>query len=82
MFDETEEALRNLIAAGLKVDKELIQPTSKLTDWGGDSLNFIDTLFAIETHFDISLPDVGSGQDLDFASLASMVKAQLAAKQS
>jgi acyl carrier protein len=49
-----------------------------LEDWGGDSLDFIETLFAIETRFDISLPDVGGGRDLNFEKLADMVKEQVA----
>ena len=78
MFDETEEKLRGIIAKSLKVDESVIEKTSSLADWGGDSLDFIETLFAIETQFDISMPDVGGGQDLDFQRLADMVKAQLA----
>jgi len=78
MFDDIEEELRDIIAKGLNVDKDLIQRSSSLTDWGGDSLDFIETLFAIETHFEISLPDVGGGRDLDFEKLADMVKQQIA----
>ncbi|WP_373507375.1 acyl carrier protein [Thiocapsa sp.] len=78
MFDETEETLREIISKSLKIDKELVQKSSSLEDWGGDSLDFIETLFAIETRFDISLPDVGGGRDLNFEKLADMVKEQVA----
>lgn len=81
MFDETEEKLRDILAKGLKVDPTKIEKTSKLAEWGGDSLDFIDTVFAIETQFDITLPDVGGGRDLDFQTLADMIKEQLAAKK-
>jgi acyl carrier protein len=80
MFDETEEQLRGLIAQGLKIDKGLIQRSSRLEDWGGDSLDFIDTLFAIERHFDISFPDTQGNQDFDFDTIARMVKEQIALK--
>ena len=81
MFDETEEQLRGLIAQGLKIDKELIQRSSRLEDWGGDSLDFIDTLFAMERHFDISFPDTQGNQDFDFDTIARMVKEQIALKR-
>ena len=76
MFDETEEKLRELIADGLKIDKELIKRDSTLEDWGGDSLDFIDTLFSIERHFDISFPDTDGSENFDFATIARMVKEQ------
>ncbi|MFB1487451.1 MULTISPECIES: acyl carrier protein [unclassified Thiocapsa] len=77
MFDEIEETLREIIAKSLKVDKDLIQKNSSLDDWGGDSLDFIETLFAIETRFDISLPDVGGGRDLNLEKLADMIREQI-----
>lgn len=80
MFDETEDKLREIIAKGLKIDKELIQHGSKLEDWGGDSLDFIETLFAIETHFDISIPDTG-GADQDFDGIVKLVKEQVELKK-
>lgn len=80
MFSETEETLRGVIATSLKVDKDLIQGTSTLADWGGDSLDFIETLFAIETTFDISLPELGGWRELDFNRLAQIVKDEIAKK--
>ncbi len=77
MFDDIEETLRDIISKSLKVDKDLIQKESSLEDWGGDSLDFIETLFAIETQFDIGLPDVGGGRDLNFEKLANMVREQV-----
>jgi acyl carrier protein len=77
MFDDIEETLRDIISKSLKVDKDLIQKESSLEDWGGDSLDFIETLFAIETQFDISLPDVGGGRDLNLEKLANMVREQV-----
>mgnify|MGYP000600315269 CR=1 FL=1 len=80
MFDETEGKLRELIAEGLKVDKELIKRSSKLEDWGGDSLDFIETLFIIETHFDISLSELNIDQDTDFEKIVKLVKQQIKPK--
>lgn len=77
MFDDIEETLREIISKSLKVDKDLIQRESSLDDWGGDSLDFIDALFAIETKFDISLPDVGGGRELNLEKLANMIREQV-----
>ena len=80
MFDETEETLRNVIAKNLKVESDLIQKTSTLADWGGDSLDFIETVFEIETTFDISLPELLHWRELDFNTLAQIVKDEIAKK--
>lgn len=80
MSTETEKILRSVIAKSLKVDENLIQGTSSLSDWGGDSLDFIETLYAIETSFDISLPELGNWRELDFNRLAQIVKEEMAKK--
>jgi acyl carrier protein len=78
MDDQVEEQLREVIASNLKVDKSLIQRGSKLADWGGDSLLFLETIFEVESHFNIQFPDTGADDVSDFDSLVALVKAQLA----
>ncbi len=80
MFDEVEEQLRTLLADNLKIDKSLIQHGSQLEDWGGDSLQFLETVFEIETHFGISFPDTQDEKISDFDSIVRIVKAQIAKK--
>jgi len=80
MFDEVEEQLRQILADNLKIDKELVQHGSKLEDWGGDSLQFLETVFEIETHFGISFPDTENEKISDFDSLVRIVKAQIEKK--
>lgn len=80
MFDEVEEQLRQILADNLKIDKALISHGSKLEDWGGDSLQFLETVFEIETHFGISFPDDGAERMTDFDSLVRIVKGQLEKK--
>lgn len=80
MFDEVEEKLRGILADNLKIDKELVQRGSKLEDWGGDSLQFLETVFEIETQFQISFPDDGAQKISDFDSLVAIVKGQLEKK--
>jgi len=80
MFDEVEEKLREILAENLKIDKELVQHGSKLEDWGGDSLQFLETVFEIETHFGITFPDTANEKISDFDSLVRIVKGQLEKK--
>jgi len=77
MEDKIEEQLRELISSNLKVDKTLIQRGSKLADWGGDSLLFLETIFEVENHFNIQFPDTGADHVSDFDSLVALVKVQL-----
>jgi len=80
MFDETEEQLRQILADNLKIDKSLIQFGSKLEDWGGDSLQFLETIFEIETHFGISFPDTQNEKVADFDGLVRIIKGEIAKK--
>lgn len=77
MYDEIEEQLRQILASNLKIDKELVQRGSKLEDWGGDSLQFLETVFEIETFFGISFPDTENEKISDFDSLVRIVKNQI-----
>ena len=76
-----EEQLRDIIAKELKIDKESVKSGSKLEDWGADSLDFLEAIFAIETHFDISFPDDEESRSIsDFDSLVRIVEGELAGK--
>lgn len=63
----------------MKIDKSLVQRGSKLEDWGGDSLQFLETVFEIETQFGISFPDMQNEKISDFDGLLRIVKSQLEA---
>jgi len=80
MQDDVEEQLRELLAHRLKIDKALITHGSKMQDWGGDSLAFIEATFDIETHFDISLPDTRDGLITTFDGLVQLIKGEVAKK--
>jgi acyl carrier protein len=79
MQDEVEEKLRRILAESMKIDKSLVQRGSKLEDWGGDSLQFLETVFEIETQFGISFPDMQNEKISDFDGLLRIVKSQLEA---
>jgi acyl carrier protein len=81
MFDEVEEQLRQILADNLKIDKSLIQHGSKLEDWGGDSLQFLETVFEVETAFGISFPDSAQNEKVaDFDGLVRIIKGEIEKK--
>jgi acyl carrier protein len=81
MFDEVEEQLRQILSDNMKIDKNLVQKGSKLEDWGGDSLQFLETVFEIETHFGISFPDMQNEKISDFDGLVRIVKTAIEASK-
>lgn len=81
MENDVEEQLRDILAKSMKIDKALVQKGSKLEDWGGDSLQFLETVFEIETHFGISFPDMQNEKISDFDGLLRIVKAQIEASR-
>lgn len=76
--DAVETELRDIIATNLKIDRGVIQRGSKLADWGGDSLLFLETIFEVETHFNIQFPETQPDKITDYDALLALVKAQIA----
>ena len=67
----------DIIAAQALLDPADIKPDSVLGDLGIDSLGLVESIFAIEEEFDISVPfnanDPSAG-DIDFSTPASIAK--------
>lgn len=49
--------IENIIKQCLKLDKNEIDEESILTDYGMDSLNFVELIVRIEEEYDISIED-------------------------
>jgi|TARA_R110002153_G_scaffold17076_2_gene59666 acyl carrier protein len=48
----------NLVAKNLKIDPDTVSLTSSITeDLGGDSLNKVEIIMALEQKFNVSIPD-------------------------
>ncbi len=55
---EIVEKVKDLIQDNLSVDREQIVPgASFIDDLGADSLDIVELVIAIETEFDIEIPD-------------------------
>ncbi len=59
--------IRHLVAAKFEVDESTLRPHADLSDdLGGDSLDLVELLIAIERRFEIQIPDD------DFAELQTL----------
>ncbi len=57
MLDEVAEKVLAAIASSKRIPRERVTLDSSLQDLGLDSLDQLNLLFALETEFNISIPD-------------------------
>ncbi len=57
MSDELAEKVQSVIAASKRIPRERVSLDSTLEDLGLDSLDQLNLLFALESDFNISIPD-------------------------
>jgi len=65
MNESVERQLYDIIAKQGGIDVATITPQSTLKDLGVDSLTAIETIFEIEEHFGVTLPDRDPNFDTD-----------------
>jgi acyl carrier protein len=73
---EIEEAVIAILAKQLLLPSQDIAPEARVDDLGLDSLGKVEAIFALEEHFDISVPFNANQPDLpdfDFSSVPSIV---------
>ena len=76
-YDEIEQKVIKILAEQAMIDAEDVSGNSTLDDIGIDSLGLVETIFAIEEEFDISVPfnanqpDKG---DFDISSVKAIAK--------
>ncbi len=80
MAEPIEHRIAGIIAATGRIDPALLTPDAALTDLGLDSVTLVETFFAIEEAFDITLPfDLGP-EVLTFAYLCRLVSGRIAVR--
>jgi acyl carrier protein len=62
------------------VDSDTLEPATKLTAFGLDSLTLVEVIFAIEEHFGIDIPDRADMTDL--ADLVALIDELRSARKS
>lgn len=67
-----------IIAAQAMINPEEVTPESRLSDLGLDSLGLVETIFAIEEAFDVSVPFNANAPEagaFDLGTVASVIAA-------
>lgn len=81
-FDMTiADRVRSILAAQALVDITAVTPDARLADLGLDSLGLVESLFAIEEAFDISVPfnanaggaNTGDQNGFDLSTVAALI---------
>jgi acyl carrier protein len=76
--DETLDEILNLAAAHFKVPREKLSPDDDFfQSLGIDSLQTLDLLTKLESHFRVELPDYELQGVTDFRTLAGKIQARL-----
>ena len=78
LADETGARLRAILAEHAMVELGEVMPSSTLESLGMDSLGLMESIFAIEEAFDISVPfnaNVPGDSEFDISSVATMAEA-------
>ena len=76
--DETGAKVRAILAEQALLDEDDVKPESTLESLGIDSLSLVESIFAIEEAFDISIPynaNAPAGSGFDLSSVSSIVRA-------
>ena len=78
MSNDTANRIRAIIAEQAMLDPEQITDTATPEELGIDSLGLVETIFAIEEEFDISVPfnaNEPEKSDFDISSMGSIIAA-------
>lgn len=71
--DERTERILAIIAKETGVDAARLQPEARIEDLGIASLDVVQSIFEIESAFDIEIPPVPSGAGAEFATIGDLV---------
>lgn len=75
LVDEIENKIIAIVADQIGIDSELIEPSSLFSDeLGADSLDVIEIVMQIETHFAIHIPDEQAVKINNIKSAANVVR--------
>lgn len=74
----TQEKIIRILAEQALLEPENVEPDNSLEDLGIDSLGLVETIFAIEEEFDISVPfnaNDPQSSDFDISSVRAIAEA-------
>ncbi len=67
-----------IVARETAVDLERLRPEATIDELGIPSLDMAQTLFALESHFDVEIPVVSERAGAEFATVSDLVEHVLA----
>ena len=73
MSDPREDEILRIVAKETGVDRDRLAPDARLSDIGVPSLDLVQAIFAIESHFDIELPLVQDRAGAEFDTVGELV---------
>ena len=76
--DERTQRILAIVAKETGIDAARLQPDSRIEDLGIASLDVVQSIFEIESAFDIEIPPVPSGPGAEFATIGDLISHVLA----
>ena len=73
MSDPREDEILRIVAKETGVDRARLRPDALLSDIGIPSLDLVQAIFAIESHFDIEVPVVQDRAGAEFNTVGELV---------
>ena len=71
-----EERVKNIIVEQLRVEPEQVKPEAQfVNDLGADSLDTVELIMALESEFDVEIPDEQAESLVTVADVASAIEA-------
>jgi acyl carrier protein len=76
--DERIERILAVIAKETTVDRRKLHPDARIEDLGISSLDIVQSIFEIESKFDIEIPPIAANAGTEFATIGDLVSHVLA----
>lgn len=76
--DSRVAEILDIVARETAVDRERLRPDATIDELGIPSLDMAQTLFALESHFDVEIPVVSERAGAEFATVSDLVEHVLA----
>jgi acyl carrier protein len=76
--DPRASRILDIVAQETLVEREKLRPEAAIAELGIASLDVVQTIFALETEFDIEIPVAREGGGLEFATVGELLHHVLA----
>lgn len=73
MADPRVDEILGIVAKETGVDRARLAPEARLSDLGIPSLDLVQTIFAIESHFDVEVPVVQDRAGSEFDTVGELI---------